>query len=78
MLEGGLVPARNVTVSMGAKSLPFRAMAPPGAVRPLYMRGWGGSPRGSNGLGVCAIEDSMGCVLVAGSEAIAPSDGQVI
>ena len=30
------------------------------------------------GLGVCAIEDSTGCVVVAGSEAIAPSDGQVI
>ena len=29
-------------------------------------------------LGVCAIEDSTGCVVVAGSEAIAPSDGQVI
>ena len=28
-------------------------------------------------LGVCAIEDSTGCVVVAGS-AIAPSDGQVI
>ena len=28
-------------------------------------------------LGVCAIEDSTGCVVVAGSEAIGPWDGQV-